>query len=233
MAKAKLLLQPRLQAIADLVPAGGRLVDVGTDHAYLPIYLLQRHQIPGAIATDIHPGPLERGKSTARAYGLEEQIVFRLCDGLDAVSPQEVDTVVIAGMGGETIAAILDAVPWSREKQLLLQPMSRAEFLRPWLVDHGYVVFAETLVQDKGHIYPILQTSGGPMRALQPGEQYYGFSDPDAPLFPVYLMQWVQRLRHAAEGLEQAEEPATERLQALKKSLTALKAKEESLQCRR
>ena len=136
----QLTLQPRLQAIADLVPQGARLADVGTDHGYLPIYLLQRGQIASAIATDLHLGPLERGRQAARAYGMEAQITFRLCDGLQAVAPEEVDTVVIAGMGGETIAAILDAVPWSREKLLLLQPMSRAKLLRPWLVDHGYAI---------------------------------------------------------------------------------------------
>ena len=130
MAQMQLTLQPRLQAIADLVPQGSRIADVGTDHGYLPIYLLQRNRISCAIATDIRPGPLEHGKRTAREWGREHQISFRLCDGLAEVSPQEVDTVVIAGMGGETIAAILDAVPWCHEKELLLQPMSRAEFRR-------------------------------------------------------------------------------------------------------
>ena len=82
MAQPQLSLQPRLQAIAGLVPQGGRLADVGTDHAYLPIALLLGEKIPGAIATDIHPEPLERGRRTARAFGVEERISFRLCDGL-------------------------------------------------------------------------------------------------------------------------------------------------------
>ena len=99
MVQAQLLLQPRLQAIADLVPCGGRLADVGTDHAYLPVYLMQQNRIPWAIATDIHPEPLERGRRTARSCGMDTRISFRLCDGLTAVLPEEVDTVVMALVG--------------------------------------------------------------------------------------------------------------------------------------
>ena len=228
MAQPQLSLQPRLQAIAGLVPQGGRLADVGTDHAYLPIALLLGEKIPGAIATDIHPGPLERGRRAARAFGVEERISFRLCDGLSAVSAEEVDTVVIAGMGGETIAAILDAVPWSREKRVLLQPMSRAEFLRPWLAGHGWRVLGETLVRDKGHIYPILELSGGEMEPLAPGARYYGFSDPAGPLFSEYLGGWKNRLQRAAEGLRQTEDPG-QRLADLERDLEALMEKERML----
>ena len=228
MAQPQLSLQPRLQAIAGLVPQGGRLADVGTDHAYLPISLLLGEKIPGAIATDIHPEPLERGRRTARAFGVEERISFRLCDGLSAVSAEEVDTVVIAGMGGETIAAILDAVPWSREKRVLLQPMSRAEFLRPWLAGHGWRVLGETLVRDKGHIYPILELSGGEMEPLAPGARYYGFSDPAGPLFSEYLGGWKNRLQRAAEGLRQTEDPG-QRLADLERELEALMEKERML----
>ena len=228
MAKPQLSLQPRLQIIADLVPQGGRLADVGTDHAYLPIYLLQQGRIPFAVATDIHPEPLERGRRTARLYGWEKQISFRLCDGLAAVSPEEVDTVVIAGMGGETIAAILDAVPWSREKTVLLQPMSRTEFLRPWLASHRYAILGEKLVADRGHLYPVLWASGGEMRPLEPGEAYYGFSPSDVPLFADYLRGWRRRLQRAVEGLRRAEEPGG-RLEELERALAALKEKEETL----
>ena len=225
MAQPKLSLQPRLQTIADLVPQDSRLADVGTDHAYLPIYLLQQGRIPYAVATDIHPEPLERGRHTAMVWGMEERIAFRLCDGLAAVSPEEVDTVVIAGMGGETIAAILDAVPWSREKQVLAQPMSRAEFLRPWLAGHGWQVLGETLVRDKGHIYPILRLTGGEMRPLAAGEAYYGFSPAEGPLFAAYLQNWRRRLQRSAEGLRRAEDPG-ERLRELEEALAALIEKE-------
>ena len=228
MAQMQLSLQPRLRAIADLVPRGSRLADVGTDHAYLPICLLQRGWIPWAVATDIHPEPLERGRRTAKAFGMEERISFRLCDGLEAVSAEEIDAVVIAGMGGETIAAILDAVPWSREKEVLVQPMSRPEFLRPWLAGHGWRILGETLVEDKGYIYPILQVSGGEMPPLAPGEAYYGLSPTSGPLFREYLRIWRQRLQRAVEGLRRAEEPGG-RLEELERDLAALAEKEETL----
>ena len=103
----RLQLQPRLQLLADMVPEGCRLADVGTDHGYLPVYLLQRRRIRGAVAADIGAEPLAHARRTAEAYGVTG-IDFRLCDGLRDIAPDEVDTVVIAGMGGETIIAILE-----------------------------------------------------------------------------------------------------------------------------
>ena len=227
---AHLALQPRLQAIADLVTAGARLVDVGTDHGYLPVYLLQEGAIPAAIATDIGQAPLDHARRTAAAYGLSKRLSFRLCDGLAAVSPEEVDTVVIAGMGGETIAAILDAVPWAGEKDLLLQPMTRSELLRPWLAGHNYRIAGETLVEDKGHIYPILRASGGQMPPPDPGQCYYGYASPQDPLFLPYLRRWRRRLERAAAGLQSAEkDPQPQRLEDLRAALAALREKEASL----
>ena len=101
-------LPPRLAAIAALVPDGARLADVGTDHALLPIRLLLDGKIQSAVATDIRPGPLSRAKENAYAAGVQD-LSCVLCDGLTDVSPDSVDTVVIAGMGGENIAAILRA----------------------------------------------------------------------------------------------------------------------------
>ena len=129
----RLELSPRLAAIAEQVPQGARLADVGTDHAYLPAWLLLAGRISGAVATDVREGPLQRGRETARLYKVEDRMVFRCCDGLAAVEPQEADTVVIAGMGGELMARIVERAPWTRGCTLLLQPMSAQPFLRRWL----------------------------------------------------------------------------------------------------
>ena len=204
------------------------LCDVGTDHGYLPISLLLDGKIEYAVAADIRRSPLESARRHALEAGCGDKMRFELCDGLDFAGAVECDTVVCAGMGGETIAAILDAVPWSREKGLLLQPMSRAEYLRPWLADHGYAVLGETLVEDKGHLYPVLQATGGEMRPLAPGQQYYGFSQPDSPLFAGYLREWRQRLQRAVEGLRQAQVPG-DRLCALEGDLAALMEKERTI----
>lgn len=199
----RLELSPRLRMIADQVPPGSRLVDVGSDHGLLPLYLLSRGQIPSAIATDLHAAPLERGRQAAAEQGRAAQISFRLCDGLAAVSPEEADVVAIAGLGGETIAAILHAAPWSREKLLLLQPMSRPEVLRPWLAAHGCVIRLEALVLDRERVYPVLTVEGGTMPPLTAVQRYCGLSPRDGPLFPGYLRRWIQRLERTCAGLEQ------------------------------
>ena len=230
MDELRLALQPRLHAIADKIAPGARLVDVGTDHGYLPIYLIQQGMISSAIATDIGEGPLDHARHTAARYGLSHQVTFRLCDGLAAVSPEEVDTVVIAGMGGETIAGILDAVPWSKEKTLVLQPMTRAEWLRPWLTHNGYQILDESLVEDKGYIYPILQAAGGQMPPPDPGQCYYGYAPPQDPLLLPYIRRWRQRLEMAARGLETAEKaPQPQRLAAVQAALAELQEKENAL----
>ena len=106
MEQKQLQLQPRLQLLADMVPFNSRLADVGTDHGYLPVWLLQQGRIPFAIASDINPDPLEHARQSAQEYGVDG-IDFRLCGGLDGIKPEEVDTIVIAGMGSNTIVGIL------------------------------------------------------------------------------------------------------------------------------
>ena len=139
-------LPPRLAAIAALVPDGARLADVGTDHALLPIRLLLDGKIQSAVATDIRPGPLSRAKENAYAAGVQD-LSCVLCDGLTGVSPDSADTVVIAGMGGENIAAILRAAPWAcRNTLCILQPMSRPEELRAALPSLGLTIRAERLL---------------------------------------------------------------------------------------
>ena len=181
-----LTLQPRLWAIADLVPPGSRLADVGTDHGYIPAALLLEGRIAEAIASDIGREPLEHAARTARQWGVA-------------------DTVVIAGMGGDNIVDILSAAPWTREGTLLLlQPMSRPETLRRWLPENGYAVTAEELVLDKGTIYPILSVRGGHMPPATDGEAYGGFLLGEDPLWGPYLEDRILRLRKAAAGLARA-----------------------------
>ena len=116
----RLELSPSLRTVADLVPEGARLADVGTDHAYLPAALILEGRIPFPIAADLRQGPLDRARATVREYGLTGKAAFRLCDGLRGIRPDEVDAIAIAGMGGETIAAILEAAPWTRERDVPL-----------------------------------------------------------------------------------------------------------------
>ena len=151
-------LDKRLSAVAALVRPGSRLADIGTDHAYLPVHLVQAGVCPAAIASDIGAGPLEAARRTVTENGLSSEIALRLGDGLATVQAGEIEDIAIAGMGGETIAAILEAAPWVKKEgiRLVLQPMTRAEDLRRWLLQNGFSVLEEHLITDGRHLYPVL-----------------------------------------------------------------------------
>lgn len=199
-------LQPRLALLAEMVPRNCRMADVGTDHGYLPVYLMQQGHIAGAIAADIVEGPLEHARRTAEEYGVEG-IAFRLCDGLSGIAPEEADTVVIAGMGGETIIAILEAAPWTASGQhtLLLQPMTKATDLRRWLGVSGFAFTEERLVWDKGYLYPVLRVTGGGQPVILTERQALcGTALQNDPLYGDYLTQHAEKLRKAAAGLRRS-----------------------------
>jgi len=222
--KSVLTLQPRLHAISSLVPDGAKLVDVGTDHGFIPVRLLLDDRIRTAIASDIGAAPLDHARRTAEQFGVTERMDFRLCDGLCGISEDEVDTVVIAGMGGDNIAAILSAAPWTRNGTLLLlQPMSKAEVLRRYLPENGYRVIAEQLVADKGVIYPILTVRGGEMPPASDPQTWGGFLLQSDPLRNRYLDEQILRLRRAASGLGKAkDDSAHERREKLLSVIVAL-----------
>ena len=158
----------RLESIADLVRPGARVADVGTDHAYLPVALVGSGKCPSALACDVKAGPLQNARRAVEAAGLSDRIECRLGDGLSVVGADEADEVVIAGMGGETIAAILAACPWSGEpgRRYLLQPMTHAEDLRRYLFENGFEIEREQTVAVGRHAYLILETQamGWPAR---------------------------------------------------------------------
>lgn len=232
MEHRELTLQPRLQMLADLIPPGAVVADVGTDHAYLPVWLLQQGRIPRAIASDINVRPLDHARKTALECGAFDRISFRLCAGLGGYAPDEADVIVIAGMGGETIASILDAAPWTREKSvgLLLQPMTKAEFLRDWLSDKGYHFTEEHLVFDKDFLYPIMCVTGGTQRKLTDEEKYAGLLLDDDPLYADYLSQQIKKLRVRMDGLSRsANETAGDEIRRLEALLVSLAARKEKL----
>ncbi len=199
-------LSPRLRMVGELVPSGVRLADVGTDHAYLPAALILEGKIPFAVAADLRRGPLERARATVRAYGLTRSMAFRLCNGLSGIHPDEVDAVAIAGMGGETIAAILSAAPWVRERDvpLILQPMSSFPDLRKWLQANGFVIQEEQLAREGKNIYTALLVRAGEMEPLSPAELWAGRNRAD-PLRGAWLDRWLARTLRALEGMAQAQ----------------------------
>ncbi len=224
MSEKELRLQPRLQAIADLVPAGARLADVGTDHGYLPVRLLLDGQIASAVASDINEAPLLHARRTAEEYGVEERISFRLCAGLDDVRRGEADTLVIAGMGGETIVGILEAADWDWDGvTLLLQPMTKAPLLRRWLPEHGFRIVSERLVRDKGTIYAILTVKAGEGAVPTNAEAWCGAGLLHDPLYGVYARERIAKLERAAAGMRQGKGADAAQIAALESDAAQLR----------
>lgn len=149
----------RLRAVAGMVSPGCRLADVGTDHAYIPIYLMQNGTVPQAIAMDINQGPLLRATENIRRYGLSGQVETRLSDGLEKLQAGEADTILIAGMGGLLIVRILEhgraVIPGCRE--LVLQPQSDIRSVRAYLEENGWQIDREDLVFEDGKYYPMMR----------------------------------------------------------------------------
>lgn len=140
--------------VASLVRPGKKLVDIGTDHAYIPAFLVKNHIIPSAIASDVRVGPLANARKTIASYGLEDKIEAILSNGLTSI-PQDETDFCIAGMGGELIASILEASPWVKVKDnhFVLQPQTHPEDLRAFLFSNGYEIVKEDVVKDKRHLY--------------------------------------------------------------------------------
>lgn len=223
-------LTPRLQAIAQKVPQGARVADVGTDHGHLPVWLLLHGRITSAIAADLRKGPLERAKETVRQYGLSDHVSFRLCDGLTGIQPEEADTIALAGMGGETIAAILTAAPWTRDgKLMLLQPMTGAPKLRGWLQQHGYSILSEEIVREVKKLYSIWTVRGGTMPPMTPAELWAGRTSKD-PLRREYLELAEEKAEKALLGHRAARMPDQEAIAELEAVVAGLKEMKKELE---
>lgn len=205
MARPLFGLSPRLALCAALVREGSALCDVGTDHAYLPIYLLKSGKISRAIASDINPGPLASAASNAERYGVQEQLSLRRSDGLREIGEQEADDIVIAGMGGELILRIVAETPWlwQKEKRLILQPMSSAEELRIGLRDLGVAVLEEHAAEDAGKVYSAFACSYlGTTPETDEFYPYMGKLQPGEKAVTLYAEKMLRELRNRLKGAE-------------------------------
>lgn len=226
-ARKKIYLSPRLQACAEYVPQGARIADVGTDHAYLPVWLIQNDRVTLPVAAcDINEGPLERARSSAREYGVEDGIVFLLNNGLVGTDPGFADTVVIAGMGGETIMDIICGAGWDWEGHtLILQPMSKIYELCLGLYENGFYVERERLVRDAGEIYRVMLVKPGKRNIPAPIELYVGCSDRSDPLFKEQAEGLIKKFRRMEQGMaasEKVEKAVLEQTRTLLKAALEL-----------
>lgn len=189
-------LTPRLKTIGDMVRKGVRVADVGTDHAFLPLFLVKSGIAVSAIASDINTGPIENARNNIIEYGCQDLIKLVRCSGLDGITEDEVDDVIIAGMGGELISTIIDNAKWLRnpDKHLILQPMSRANELRKYLFDNGFEITEEYIACEGKRLYTIISA------------YYYGNTIKYDDVF-LYVGKVLRNKNEAAKryGLNQAE----------------------------
>lgn len=163
------ILSKRLKAVADCVNDGARVADVGTDHGYLPVYLVENGVSPSAVASDINEGPLNSCKLLVSQRGLQDKIKCVISDGLKNVDTTGIDDIIIAGMGGELIANILSDCVAVKKKHLILNPMTHSEITRSWLYLNGFLIKNDIIVKDGKHYYNIIEAeySGKPIKPTQ------------------------------------------------------------------
>ena len=202
-------LSGRLQAIVNMVRGNGILADIGCDHAYVPIELVDQGRIRGAVASDVRMGPLEIAEENIRAHGLEEKIAIRHSDGFAAFEPGDADTAVIAGMGGYLICDILRASPdvTGSLSEIVLEPQSDLEAVRRCVLETDFAgqyfqISDEEMVEEDGKFYPVIRWVPGtePWHALLPEEYRYG------PVLlqkrhPV-LYQYLQKLQRQYQSVQ-------------------------------
>ena len=207
-------LDDRLTAAADFVRSGVRIADIGSDHAYLPIYLVQTGRCHSAVATDIRKGPLKAAEEHIVKYKLDGRISLFQANGLRGIERFAPDDIFLCGMGGELIAAILNESSYIRcaEIHLILQPMTMQSYLRKWLAAEGFRIHKEKLAAANGKIYPVLLASYDSIHRTFTEAEYllgaYTIQNRSLPelknLFPLLLENRIQTFRKIADGKKRA-----------------------------
>lgn len=190
----KLPISDRLLACCGFVAPGERVADIGCDHGYLAIHLLQTGKARSVIAADINEGPLLSAVRNAEKYGVRDRIEFYLSDGAKKI-PRDFDTMVCAGMGADTMISILEAAPWLRDAKyrLVLQCQSKTPMLRRYLSETGFRIYEETVLRDGRFLYTVMEVSWRPeYPRLTPGEWYFPPALLENPSYdvPAYY-RWV------------------------------------------
>ncbi len=208
---------PRLLCVASFVPRGAKVADVGTDHAYVPVWLIQQGIAKQAIAMDINVGPIMRAEENIKKFSLETHIATRLSNGLDKLYPGEADTVVIAGMGGMLINDILDKAThlYDSVRRYVLQPMTAVEETRKYLETHGFMIEDERLVREEDKYYCVLSVCRGEMRISREIDYYVGTKlvENKDPLLLGYLEGKIYEYDKAITSLKRSDtEKTAERL---------------------
>lgn len=196
-------LDKRLSLCTSFVRNGVKIADIGTDHAYLPIWLMLNGKIESALACDINEGPLMSGKADIEKYSLSDKITLRLSDGLENVKESEADDIIIAGMGGELIARIISSCSWAKnsEKRFILQPMTKCEVLIKELYENGFEILSQKACEcDKKHYTVMLVKYTGKCETPESAFLYTGKLDVSDEQSKIYLSHIISHLQKRAIG---------------------------------
>ena len=218
------MISKRLELVASFVPQGAVLLDVGSDHAYLPIDLVERGQIKSAIAGEVVEGPYQSAVKNVEAHGLNEKIQVRLANGLAAFEDvDQVSVITIAGMGGRLIARILEEGldKLASVERLILQPNNREDDLRIWLQDHGFQIVAESILEEAGKFYEILVVEAGEMYLSASDLRFGPFLSKEVS--PVFVQKWQKEANKLEFALDQIPEKNREERQVLAHKIQAIK----------
>ncbi|HGR5532239.1 tRNA (adenine(22)-N(1))-methyltransferase TrmK [Streptococcus pneumoniae] len=218
------MISKRLELVASFVPQGAILLDVGSDHAYLPIELVERGQIKSAIAGEVVEGPYQSAVKNVEAHGLKEKIQVRLANGLAAFEEaDQVSVITIAGMGGRLIARILEEGlgKLANVEHLILQPNNREDDLRIWLQDHGFQIVAESILEEAGKFYEFLVVEVGEMELSARDTRFGPFLSRE--ISPVFVQKWQKEAEKLEFALGQIPEKNLEERQVLVDKIQAIK----------
>lgn len=197
-------ISPRLLECAGFVSPGDRVADIGCDHGYLSIYLLQKGIASSVIASDINKGPLESARRNAEKYGIAENISFYLSAGVENL-PRDFDTLICAGMGADTMISILEAAPWLKDTQyrLILQCQSKTPLLRQYLSAQGWRITEESVLRDGRFLYTVMEVYWEPAYPkLTPAQCYFPPAMLENPGEETaeYYHRVLKKLRLSVEG---------------------------------
>ena len=222
-------LSARLACVASLVPAGARVADIGSDHAYLPAALVLDGKIDFAIAGEVVKGPYENAVHEIKDHQLEGKVIPRLADGLAAIEPADkVDTITIAGMGGSLIASILekDKNKLTGIKRLVLQPNVGESQLREWLMNNHYQIMTEKIIEEDNHIYEIIvaEPSVVPFRYSKYELDFGPFLlENKGPVFRKKWQGYLQREAHVIDQMQKAQQPPVKKINEINQFLSQVK----------
>ena len=218
------MISKRLELVASFVPQGAILLDVGSDHAYLPIELVERGQIESAIAGEVVEGPYQSAVKNVEAHGLKEKIQVRLANGLAAFEEaDQVSVITIAGMGGRLIARILEEGldTLANVERLILQPNNREDDLRIWLQENGFQIVAESILEEAGKFYEILVVEAGEMKLSASDVRFGPFLSKEVS--PVFVQKWQKEAVKLEFALGQIPDKNLEERQVLVDKIQAIK----------